>query len=261
MRNERIHCRIGKRMFSVESDAEYAKHIGSVFEPHTVAIIDALKNGNVAIDIGANIGMTSLAMSQIYDKVIAFEPAASTFSLLEKNLSSNYIDNVQAFNAGIGERDTSSQVTFSLGNSSGAYISDITEASEGHVTESVRLLKGDDLGLEPGFIKIDVEGYELAVLNGLSNTLNKWKPCVLFEMNHWCLNVFRRISLPEFIERSADIFDFLYAVDDEQFLDCKNSSQRYTVMYEHVHYGRYMNLVGAYESNDLRRFHKKFGLT
>ena len=258
MRNDRLSCRVGERIFSVEADAVYAKHLGTDFEPHTVALIQALKSGDVAIDVGANIGMTALLMSELYREVIAFEPTETTYALLERNLLANGIGNVDAVNAGIGDSNSTSQVTYAPGNGSGAYISDITAASDGHVTEEVRLVHGDALELEPGFIKIDVEGYELTVLKSFQRTLGKWRPCVMFEMNHWCLNVFRRISLPEFIESAAAIFDVLYAVHDYRFLDLKNESHRYTVMYEHIHHGRYMDLVGAYSGNDLTRFYERF---
>ncbi len=51
------------------------------------------------------------------------------------------------------------------------------------------------------FLKIDVEGYELFVIEGAKESLKEFKPIVYLEMNHWCLNVIQRITLPEFRER------------------------------------------------------------
>ena len=44
------------------------------------------------------------------------------------------------------------------------------------------------------------------------DTLARYKPRVLLEMNHRCLNAFHRITLPEFRDELLKLFPFVYAV-------------------------------------------------
>jgi FkbM family methyltransferase len=58
-----------------------------------------------------------------------------------------------------------------------------TSSTEGFrvVEQEVEVRRLDDLGLEPGFVKVDVEGAELPVLRGLAETLRRQRPVVLLE--------------------------------------------------------------------------------
>jgi hypothetical protein len=68
-------------------------------------------------------------------------------------------------------------------------------------------------------MKVDVEGFELEVFAGAREIINVYRPIVLLEMNHWCLNIYRRISIPEFRERLMEFFPHICAIDGLSYLD------------------------------------------
>jgi FkbM family methyltransferase len=103
--------------------------------------------------------------------------------------------------------DTTGEVTFYINNRKSGFSSIYPNPSEKVQDLKAITVKCDTLDnlLAPDyqldFIKIDVEGAELAVLRGAQNTLSHYKPTVLFE----CV----RGSLLKFGNSPEDMFDFL----------------------------------------------------
>lgn len=98
------------------------------------------------------------------------------------------------------------------------------------------------------FIKIDIEGFELEALYGARNTLEKFKPIVYCEANHWCLNIFHRIPLPSFIEQLYGFFPHIFAVNsDGRFLDLSNQTDLYWFFHDHTVHFRYINLLCGFD--------------
>ena len=97
-------------------------------------------------------------------------------------------------------------------------------------------------------MKIDVEGYEIKVLEGAINLLEFCKPTVVMEMNAFCLNVLHRVCLPEFIDKMKLIFPFLYAIDanNKSILNLHVQEEAYAAMHHHIVHRRYPNLVGGF---------------
>ena len=106
----------------------------------------------------------------------------------------------------------------------------------------------------PDFIKVDVEGFEKFVVEGAAKTIQQAKPVVVLELNHWCLNAFQRISVPEYFDYLRSVFPILLAIDGGSFADLHAQDQTYHVMYEHMVNSRYLDLVGAFEASRLNRF-------
>ena len=259
---------IGNNKFSIVSEETYSHHaeghqilLGNEFEPHTSKLITAFSNirrGGAAIDVGANIGMTSILMSKLYRNVYSFEPAPGTYSLLEENIKRNNITNVVLYNLGLGDSDFDSTITFAPGNRSGGFVSDLTKASKGHETEPAKIVKGDNFKMQPSFIKIDVEGYELSALRGLRQTITNHKPIVMFGVNHWCLNAFQRTSLPDFIDQVSDLFPIIYAVEGESYLDLKDESDRYTFLYRNICNNNFLDCVAGFDTSQFQTFYENF---
>lgn len=68
------------------------------------------------------------------------------------------------------------------------------------------------------------------------------------EMNHFCLNVLHRITIPDFLDFMRSVFPYLYAVDTNNIsvIDLHIPDQAYFVMHEHVVKFRFPNLVGGF---------------
>lgn len=248
---------IGERDFILVSDDDYLNNMGAAFEPHMCRLFRSLLGPeHVAVDVGANIGCTALLFAQLAKEVHAFEPSPSTFRYLERNVQNSRLQNVVLHNLGLGRTQEELTLTFSPANRSGGFVSNTTQASKGHVVEEILIRPGDSLfeDRRVDFVKIDVEGFEGQVIEGLKNTIRRDRPIFVSELNHWCLNAFQRTSIPDFFDFMLGVFPQLYAVDRDKIADLRDADSRYVVMHQHIVHFKYMNLVGAFSRDQLARF-------
>ncbi|HJQ58339.1 MAG TPA: FkbM family methyltransferase [Vineibacter sp.] len=249
---------IGGRSYRLTSDDAYLYRVEGKFEPGTVRLLSALvRPEDTVFDVGASIGCTSLLFGARAARVFSFEPSADTFRYLQHNLAAAGSNNVTAVNAGLGDVAGTFELVFAPTDRSGGFVADRLRAPGGHKIEQVRILRGDDFVVDNAIakvdlIKIDVEGFERHVIAGLEATLARDRPVVVLELNHWCLNAFRRTSLPDFLDFLRGVFPVLYAVEATDFRDLHDRDQSYHVMHHHiVHKGRYQNIVAAFARDRL----------
>ena len=247
------NIRIGEKNYQITSDDQYLAEMGDNFEPCMVQLFRALLGkDDVVADIGANIGMTALLFADLARQVYAFEPSPSTFQLLQKNIETNGASNVQAFNLGLGEKQQTLNITYNATNRAGGFISEKIRPVEGHITEEIRVDSIDQFfavhQLCPTFLKMDVEGFEQSVVKGGSAFLSRHEPTVVMEMNHYCLGVLQRITLPDFLDFLRSVFPVLYAIDTDNatVIDLHQPEKAYYVMHEHVVRQRFPNVVGGF---------------
>jgi FkbM family methyltransferase len=266
--NERaVLTDIGGKRYRIASDDDYLETIKGVFEPDMVVLFDSLiKPDHVVLDIGANIGCTSILFANRARHVYSVEPSPSTFKYLEKNILAAQLGNITTANLGLGKAAGTYELTFSPNNRSGGFVSNRMSASDGHQVEQINIMKGDDFMKASAvprvdFIKIDVEGFERYVIEGLGETMARDKPAVILELNHWCLNVFQRTSVPDFFDFLRNLFPYLYAVEKKDIKNLHDRNDAYHVMYHHIVGGfKYPNLVGAFNKDQLHTFANTFGL-
>ena len=142
----------------------------------------------IAIDVGANFGCWTLALRQHAKFVIAFEPQRCCHDLIQQSLVANKTKNVILYNMAVGEK--SGQVLVPnldiemASNFGGVSLLETSQDVETYTVDQIAL---DDSGamLRPAsFIKIDVEGGELAVLRGARNLIAADRPILMLEMDH-----------------------------------------------------------------------------
>lgn len=140
--------------------------------PQLQRSLDFVASWNLAVDIGAHVGLWSKGLVQRFSRIVAFEPLPQLRACLERNVTS---DRLQV-------------VPMALGKEHGCVAFDYDEAhtEATHVAAGRRGLiplgKLDDFNLEGvDFIKIDVEGFELSVLQGAEATLRANKPIIIVE--------------------------------------------------------------------------------
>lgn len=148
-----------------------------------------LDETSIVIEGGSFIGDQTVFLSKISNKVYTFEPLKPTYDLLLKNLELNNCHNVETFNKGLSEKE--STVLFHnipSGNLGASCFSDnplgeldINELdgndqifAETTTIDSLKLNKLD-------FIKLDIEGYEIKALKGGIETIKKNTPIILIE--------------------------------------------------------------------------------
>jgi FkbM family methyltransferase len=141
-----------------------------------------LKNGDVFLDIGANIGSISFAARKIIGndgKVICFEPGPLLFKSLSKSVLENKYLNFELFNYGCSNKEGFLHWIFDENNPGNALLSDRGDIK----VEVVKLDKILSTTNRIDFLKIDVEGMELSVLQGAEMLIKNNLPLLLIETN------------------------------------------------------------------------------
>jgi FkbM family methyltransferase len=252
--------RILDNTFTMYGEDDYLREIGEEFEPDNIALLKLLcDEDSRVLDVGANIGMTALAFSQTCPRgqIAAIEPVPRTFRSLQRNVSEAGVSNVKIFNFALGSSTGSLLMQGHPSNFACSFIADnYTIPASDHFSCEVPVKRLDEIFSELSldrldFMKVDVEGFELEVFAGAKEILNTFKPIVFLEMNHWCLNIYRRISIPEFRERLLNVFPYVYAIDGLDYLDFVDQRNVHHINYHHVLEFRFMNLVAGFDRQEI----------
>lgn len=164
---------------SIEKYGEYSESEVQVFR-------DIIKQGDVVLDVGANIGCHTMAMSRLVGHggiVFSYEPERNNFNTLAGNIAINNIRNVHVFQKAVGSvsgfisvPELDLEQTTNMGGLS--LTTDYSRAPN----YVVHLTTIDEQNfLKCNFIKIDVEGMEKLVLEGAKETIAKHKPVIYVE--------------------------------------------------------------------------------
>ena len=150
---------------------------GRYYQPDISRLLETLlQPGDQYVDVGANIGMTALlARSRIGSegKGLAFEPNPAAFARLKDHFELNRIANFQLVPCALADRESVQVLYVPLDDLLLGTI--VPEKAEGTRVE-IRTVPADPyvVGFDPStptLIKIDVEGYEVQVLQGLRSLL------------------------------------------------------------------------------------------
>lgn len=135
---------------------------------------ELIREGGVALDIGAFIGDHTVSYATRAKRVIAIEPNPEAYECLVHNIQ--FFENIVPMNCAIGDRTGFVHLQKQL-NAGATFI-------EGVSDHGIPLVRLDELEFDTlDFVKVDVEGYELKVLRGGINTFRKLKPIVALEIN------------------------------------------------------------------------------
>lgn len=142
-----------------------------------------LRSGLVAVDVGANIGAFTVALARAVfpgGSVIAIEPQRILHQMLCANLALNGIRNVRALQAGAGRafgKAIAPIIDFAMPSNFGGV--PLVPSGPGEVVDIVPI---DTLGLPAcHFVKIDVEGMEVEVIDGAAETIERCRPILYVE--------------------------------------------------------------------------------
>lgn len=163
----------------------------------------------VCLDIGANEGYYTDLMARNTKQVYAFEPEYHNFKALSANMAYNGNENVILVNKAVG--NVISQRTLYKSNvNNGMHRIYKSKWNAKHAaTQEIDCITIDDnilpLLSRLDFVKIDVEGSEWGVIQGMTKTIGKFMPKIVLEY-HWP-------SLEEYEEGSAfALYNYLKAM-------------------------------------------------
>jgi FkbM family methyltransferase len=142
--------------------------------------------GMLLFDIGASFGIFSLACAKLGGKAVAVEPSELAANMMATQLRLNsLVDAVDVIQAAAGET-TGSIEMLSEGVFADGYYKVVSGRSKRETTR-VDVTTVDDLSARfgtPSHLKIDVEGYEGAVLRGARQLLRKSSPLIFLELHN-----------------------------------------------------------------------------
>jgi FkbM family methyltransferase len=207
-----------------------------------------LRAADIALDVGANIGVYALWLSNCIDRsgrIIAFEPDPENFRRLNEQLKLNCLDWIKTERLALAATD--GVVRFSQGEDMENHLV-LDPVIKRHRTSDieVRCLSMATYCSEQNlerihFLKIDVEGAELFVLQGASELLrNKIIDVIQFEVNEQVKN---------FGCHRNDVWDFLNAFGYSVFRYESDTSALRNVAPGDIEHGSHRNLLALHDED------------
>lgn len=148
-------------------------HCGSIGGANEVNLPSSLlRRGDTVVDIGANIGSTAFEFwSAVGDTghVFAIEPHPKTFRYLQDNISLNRATNITPLEFAVADRDGELVLTDQTADN----LNYITSGDGGLTVVARRLDSLSEITTPIALLKIDVEGFEYAVLQGARDMLKR----------------------------------------------------------------------------------------
>ena len=181
---------------------EYEEHINNVINLYSVK----KKYHNFFIDIGANIGFTTIQNHDKFDQIFCFEPNEIVYNILKSNTKLHCnIDKVNLFNVGLGSVKGSYELKIPKHNFGGAFVEENNRydintllnkdgfnsySEKDFLIENIVIEDGEYLKNKvfsklnkssKGVIKIDVEGYEMQIIDLILKNINCHSLVIIFE--------------------------------------------------------------------------------
>jgi FkbM family methyltransferase len=151
-------------------------------DPNSLPImLSHVKEGDTVIDVGAFIGDHTLAYAKKVGekgKVLAFEPNKENFKCLEYNLGG--WENTTLYKLGLSDENGKIKMVDVPTNAGMSYAEKSNKGVQCTTIDSIELDRLD-------FIKIDAEGFEHNILKGAIETIKKFKPIMVIEINNHAL--------------------------------------------------------------------------
>ena len=175
----------------------YYRKWRNTLEPEMRILNQLVDINKSSVDIGASWGLYTFLLSGLSKTVHAFEPlpfCCETINSWNKN-------NVIGYNVALSSIESQKSINVPVLDNvpiyEGATLNNLTTRMKNYKIQTKTL---DSYALENiGFVKIDVEGHELDVLLGATNTLTKYKPNIIVEVearhcqNNTIYNVFEEL--------------------------------------------------------------------
>jgi len=191
------------------------------------ALAELVKPGQTVYDVGANIGFFTILCSRLVGpqgRVYAFEPIPQNLATLRHNVTLNALSNVTIVDkalssaTGTAEMFVSPWSAFHSLNVEGATKQDNHGPETGEITVQTVTLDefvGGEGVRAPDLVKIDVEGAELIVVDGMRETLRSVKPLLLCELHD------TKLGYGEFV----DSIDYCVRVIDGESPDLADAAR------------------------------------
>lgn len=263
--------RIFDRALSVagSDDDDYFRHIvdgSDLTDPVLQALRPHVAADAWCFDVGANIGLYSLGLSALAPRgrVLAFEPSPGSAEFLTTNVRRNHVDNVEVFVTAVADHEGTiafHDVPFFTAGSftaeEGSWLgSDAVGSTLVRVPCTTLDAFVEDHAVERvDVLKIDVEGAELAVLEGGVETLAAHRPTVVMEFNSFAFTLHAGMLPQTALTRIMATFPHVFVIDrgDGSLARLRTPAEAYQFLYVNGIYGPTDNLLCSFTDLDVKR--------
>ena len=194
------------------------------------------------VDIGANIGLSAMFFNSLLPRarVLALEPSLRNFRYLKQNLRQNNLSMIEARQLAASSEVGILRLHEEPDFGAGSYI--VNEHHSAGVSASpieVQAKPLDQIVAEEGleridFIKIDVEGSELDVLNGMQDTLRRFSPIVFMEINTWALVAWRNLTPRTLLNRFVELCPKAFSFANEELVSIASPEEQHHFLFKHL---------------------------
>ena len=154
-------------LYGQHTKPTYLEDAGNGQQAQRNAALQYIKQWRVCLDIGSNIGQWTRPLAKRFDSVVCFEPNPNFRECFKKNIQEK---NVLLWPYGLSDKEHKAKQDFN---------STVLQKEDGDI--DCRTL--DSFGLtNVDFVKIDVDGFEIPLLQGARRTLTENKPVINIEM-------------------------------------------------------------------------------
>ena len=188
-----------------------------IWEPHMHKIFEEyITKESVVLEGGCHIGTHTVKLALLGKQVLSFEPMNKSNIILHKNLKINNINNVTVYSEGLSNKPGIAYFEWIGDNNPGA--SGLSNNPMGKPSyakpidklHKVNLITIDSLQLKQlDFIKLDVEGYEINIIEGGLDTIKKYNPIITLEVYE---NFTGKFSLEHATNRFKLLIDNGYSI-------------------------------------------------
>jgi len=154
-------------LYGQHTEPEYLVDAGHGQQPQRDAALKYVNQWRVCVDIGSNIGQWTRPLAKRFHSVICFEPNPNFRDCFRKNITET---NVVLWPYGLSDKEHRARQDFN---------STVLKQGEGDI--QCRTLDSFEL-TNVDFVKIDVDGFELPLLEGARDTLTRNTPVINIEM-------------------------------------------------------------------------------
>jgi FkbM family methyltransferase len=159
-----------------------------MYEPEVLYLDRLLSPGMTFVDVGACYGVYTLVAAKLVGangRVIAFEPAARSYDVLQENIKLNGLANVRPYRVALSDRIGVSSLYHhpDPGSNSLGMRQGILGAPEEVETNTLDSVLGSGRSGRVDMMKVDVEGAEELVFRGAREIFTTSHPAIIFEVN------------------------------------------------------------------------------
>ena len=181
----------------------------------------------IFVDVGANIGYHSLYASFFFKKVVAFEPLPSVFNQFKQSIKLNNFTNIVAHNLACSNKEGKSLIYYGEDLGGSSLNNSLTKkgSSQKDCSLEVTTVTLDcflkDAKSRISLIKMDVEGHEPLVIEGMKKIIKNHRPIIMTEFFPTGLNKIKKGQDLEFLENLSKDYEIIDIEKNKKTLDFK----------------------------------------